>query len=140
MKLLSVECHRTPQMCEDLLQLLQDLNAYLVQDCSNSITNALELLQSCIKPPRLSSLADMCEYLLVQDCSNSIANALALLQSCNRPPRLSSLADMCEDVLQLLQGLYACLPNNWQAVACSAVNTVHSINSLAPGKFEQNFR
>ena len=129
LKLFSGECHRTPQMCEDLLQLLQDLNAYLVQDCSNSIANALELLQSCTKPWRLSSLTDMYENLLVQDCSNSIANTLELLQPCTKPLRLSSIANMCEDVLQLLQGVYACLPNNWQAVAFSAVNTVHSIKS-----------
>ena len=34
--------------------MLQKMNLYtngvLVQDCSNSIANALELLQSCIKP------------------------------------------------------------------------------------------
>ena len=45
----------------------------LVQDCSNSIANALELLLSCTKP-----------FGLVQDCSNSIANALELLQSCTK--------------------------------------------------------
>ena len=48
----------------------------LVQDCSNSIANALELLQSCTKPSIRG---------LVQDCSNSTANSLELLQSCAKP-------------------------------------------------------
>ena len=42
----------------------------LVQNCSNSTANALELLQS----GHLNGL--------VQDCSNSTANILELLQSC----------------------------------------------------------
>ena len=48
----------------------------LVQDCSISIANVLELLQSCTKQ------SDG----LVQDCSNSIAKALQLPQSCTKLP------------------------------------------------------
>ena len=45
-----------------------------MQDCSNSIANALEL-QSCVY--NIHGLAE--------DCRNSIANALELLQSCAKP-------------------------------------------------------
>ena len=45
----------------------------LVQDCSISSALAMELLQSCIKPP------------LVQDCSISSALAMGLLQYCIKP-------------------------------------------------------
>ena len=48
----------------------------LVPDCSNSIANAMELLQTCTEPDGL-----------VQDCSNAIANALELLQSCTEPSK-----------------------------------------------------
>ena len=48
----------------------------LAQDCSISIANALEILQSCTKPS-IDGLA--------QDCSISIANALEILQSCTKP-------------------------------------------------------
>ena len=64
----------------------------LVQDCSNSIADALELLQSCTKPslccyhpPALSISAHSLVDGLMQDCSNSIADALELLQSCTKP-------------------------------------------------------
>ena len=63
------------------LNLVAALSHGLVQDCSNSIANTLELLQSCTKPLYLFCLTDG----LVQDCSNSIANALELLQSCTKP-------------------------------------------------------
>ena len=49
----------------------------IAQDCSNSIANALELLQSCTKHLHIDGL--------VQDCRNSIAKALELLQSCKKP-------------------------------------------------------
>ena len=51
----------------------------LVQDCSNSIVDALELLHFANVPGR--TLIDG----LVQDCSNSIANTLELLQYCTKP-------------------------------------------------------
>ena len=35
---------------ESLAQMLNEYLDGLVQDCSNSIANALELLQSCTKP------------------------------------------------------------------------------------------
>ena len=61
-----------------------------VQDCSNSIANALELLQSCRYAGDI--LTDFKYWSLVQhingsvqDCSNSIAYALELLQSCTKP-------------------------------------------------------
>ena len=50
-----------------------------VQDCSNSIANALELLQSCTEPSLCSVRCLLC------DCSNSTANTLELLQSCTEP-------------------------------------------------------
>ena len=49
---------------------------HLMQDCSISIANALEILQPCTKQSIDS---------LVQDCSISIANALEILQSCTKP-------------------------------------------------------
>ena len=59
----------------------------LVQDCSNPIANALELLKSCAKPSiyhyKTSDAASIPRG-LVQDCSNSIANALDLLHSCTK--------------------------------------------------------
>ena len=79
----------------------------LVQDCSNSIANAMELLQLCTKPLIYINFVyfliwdytpEKCHYFLpnwrhlrhfnglVQDCSNSIANAMELLQSCAKPP------------------------------------------------------
>ena len=65
----------------------------LEQDCSNSIANALELLQSCAMPSIwCTMIIDIVSGIsvdhgcyndtLAQDCSNSIANALELLQSC----------------------------------------------------------
>ena len=53
----------------------------LVQDCSNSSANALELLQSC----------SLYFEGLVQDCSNSNANALELLQSCTKPSKYADI-------------------------------------------------
>ena len=55
----------------------------LLQDCSNCIANALELLQSCTKPlilPRHKNVDGS-----VQGCSNSSALAVELLQSCTKP-------------------------------------------------------
>ena len=73
----------------------------LVQDFSNSIANAQELLQSCIKPsmslyviqgiPAADSYYSRRAWYynlahgLVQDCNNSIANTQGLLQSCIKP-------------------------------------------------------
>ena len=61
----------------------------LVQDCSNSIANALELLQFCTEPSMLCYIFSWKQKDhvdgLVQDCSNSIADALELLQSCTEP-------------------------------------------------------
>ena len=66
----------------------------LVQNCSNSITNTLDLMKSCPN----SSVQDCCNFIaktlelllsctcgLVQDCSNSIVNAVELPQSCTKP-------------------------------------------------------
>ena len=47
----------------------------LMQDCSISIADAMEILQSCTK---LSIDG------LMQDCSISIANAMEILQSCTK--------------------------------------------------------
>ena len=54
----------------------------LVQDCGNSISNALELPESCAKP---SNCYIHCIDGLLQNCSISIANALKILQSCTKP-------------------------------------------------------
>ena len=63
----------------------------LMQDCSNSTANALELLQSCTKPSiwgwtKMMVISDSL-YIdgLMQDCSNSTANTLELLQFCTKP-------------------------------------------------------
>ena len=54
----------------------------LVQDCSNSIANALELVQSCTEPSTCS-----CFHFdgLMQERRNSIANALELRLPCTNP-------------------------------------------------------
>ena len=62
----------------------------LVQDCSNSIANALELLQSCTKTSIYASVNWKKKYQyqvdeLVQGRCNSIANALELHISYNNP-------------------------------------------------------
>ena len=67
----------------------------LVQECSNSIANAMELLQSGTKPSiyyiqfyfHLLNLLTRSPMLMVhvQDYSNSIANAMELQQSCTKP-------------------------------------------------------
>ena len=61
----------------------------LVQDCTISVDNALEILQFCTETSRFWSrnIVRMLKILygLVQDCSNSTANALGLLQSCTKP-------------------------------------------------------
>ena len=84
-----------------------------VQTCSNSIANALELLQSCAKPSICNLIAITMLQLyrewywiqrdiyngktyingFVQDCSISIANALEILQSCTKP--LISIVSIC---------------------------------------------
>ena len=58
--------------------------AGLAQDCSNSIANTMELLQSCTKPLFQQNAFEYVDG-LVQDCSSSIASALELLQSCTKP-------------------------------------------------------
>ena len=58
----------------------------LMQDCSNSIANALELLQFCTKPSI---------HGLVQDCNNSIANTVELLKSCTNPSIWSTYLWVC---------------------------------------------
>ena len=55
----------------------------LEQDCSNSIANTLELLQSCCKGRGIHK--DYHINGLAQDCSNSFASALELMQSCPQP-------------------------------------------------------
>ena len=88
------------------VQLLTGHSNGLMQDCSISIANALEIMQSCPKPSicifRLISVwcidrsfwIDTCDEFfqhkingLVQDCSTciSIANALEILQSSTKP-------------------------------------------------------
>ena len=70
----------------------------LVQDCSISMADALEMLQSCtncyvvfkqelIAPNSYDFCLDQQDYVdgLVQDCSNSSALAVELLQSCTKP-------------------------------------------------------
>ena len=91
-----------------------------MQDCSISIANALEILQSCTKPSICFNLnhANLMMMFsrferrgfdgLMQDCSNPIANAPELLQSYTKPSICSRfffsiLADLCE-----IWGLWAC--------------------------------
>ena len=62
------------------------MSLFLVQDCSISIANALEILQSCTKLIDWFSLfeAELVAHIsmsLVQDCSISTANTLEILQS-----------------------------------------------------------
>ena len=57
----------------------------LAQHGSNSIANAMELLQSCAKHWYHGYLRLWKFDCLVQDCSNSIAKAVELLQSCTKP-------------------------------------------------------
>ena len=66
--------------------------AGLWQHYGISISNTLEILQSCANKPWIYILSGLTnvhyvQYFdgLVQDCSNSIANALELLQSCAKP-------------------------------------------------------
>ena len=71
----------------------------LVQDCSISIVNALELLQFCTKPSIYHGL--------VQGCSISSANALEILQSCTKPSIHQGLVQGCgisiANALEILQ-------------------------------------
>ena len=54
----------------------------LVQDCSNTSANALELLQSCTKPSIYHDIVDG----LKQERRNSTAVALESCLSCTNPP------------------------------------------------------
>ena len=73
----------------------------LVQDCSNSIANTLELLQSCIKPskwlghkpiPRPMMTKDLQHYVngKEQDCHLFIANSLEIPKLCTNELNYSS--------------------------------------------------
>ena len=75
--------HILPLTKTDLAQLQRDWGDIdgLVQDCSNYIANALELLQSCTKPSIYQLVSRLTSYMdgLVQDCSISIALAMEIL-------------------------------------------------------------
>ena len=109
-------------------------NGYIdgsVQDCSNSIANALELLQSCTKPS--TSLTWTHQHsnwytphnieCLVQDCSNSSALAMELLQSCTKP----SIYPWVSTRLRYIQCVRSLPLNYWYAIwklaECSLITT-----------------
>ena len=83
----------------------------LVQDCSIPTTNALEILQFCIKPSKYSSQPLSISQVdgLVQERRNSIADAMELRLSCTYPADDPDLWYMYATLGQ--EGLTICVLN-----------------------------